>query len=67
MLQLSNLRDSDEARNNPNLVQQIERMEVWLKYMWRDHKNNWNKTEYVLKCEESSRIVIEACRLLLFP
>jgi hypothetical protein len=67
MLQFSNLQDSDEARDNPNLVQQIERMEVWLKYMWRDREKNWNKTEYLLKCEESSRIATEACRLLLFP
>jgi len=65
-IQFSNLQDSDEARDNPNLVQQIERIEVWLKYMWRDHERNWNRTEYLLKCEESSRISIEACRLLLF-
>lgn len=64
-IQFSNLQDSDEARDK-NLVQQIERMEVWLKYMWRDHGKNWNRTEYLLKCEKSSRISTEACRLLLF-
>ena len=67
MLQFSNLQDSDEARDNPNIVQQIERMEIWLKYMWRDREKNWNKTEYLTKCEESSRIAAKACRLLLFP
>ncbi len=67
MLQFSNLQDSDEARNNPNLVQQIERMEVWLKYMWRDREKDWNKSEYLSKCEKSSRVSAEACRMLLFP
>jgi len=64
-LPFARLQDSAEARENPDIVQQIERMEVWLKYLWREHHRHWDAAEYLRQCEESSRIALEACRLLL--
>ncbi|MHC4084332.1 MAG: hypothetical protein ACYSWZ_05550 [Planctomycetota bacterium] len=54
--------DSDEARGKvKGVIEQVERMELWLKYIWRDRKKVLNKDEYIRMCEESSEIVKTAC------
>ncbi len=67
---LPNIEDDGEARNQPNVIQQVERMEVWMKYMWRDRQgqlnNNWAKSgEYQRKAERSFQIAMQAYNVLL--
>ena len=42
------INDDGKDREQPEVIQQVERMEVWLKYMWRDRQKelerDWCKT-----------------------
>jgi hypothetical protein len=57
--------DDDTDKKSPNVVQQIERMELWLKYIWRDRHKGWDRNEYLNKVKASGRIVRQACEQLL--
>lgn len=56
-LQLPKIPDDPSARDNLNVVQQVDRMELWLKYIWRDKFRKWLLPDYVPKCQKSSEIV----------
>lgn len=57
--------DSEVARLSPNVIQQVERMELWLKYIWRDRNKNWEKHNYIELCEKSFEITKKAYEKLL--
>lgn len=64
------IKDDGEARDQPNVIQQVERMEVWMKYMWRDrqselNRNWWETGEYTKKCKRSFRTAMRAHDILL--
>jgi hypothetical protein len=65
-LSLEEIKDDDQSRETPNVVQQIERMELWLKYMWRDRNKNWSPSEYFFMCEKSHKILKSVNNYLLF-
>jgi hypothetical protein len=65
-LSLEEIKDDDQSRETPNVVQQIERMELWLKYMWRDRNKNWSPSEYFSICEKSHKILKSVNNYLLF-
>jgi hypothetical protein len=60
-LKFPKISDYEEPRLSPNVIQQIERMELWIKYIWREHHKNWDKLEYIKKCENSFKILKNAC------
>ena len=64
-ISLGKIQDDEEDRYNKNVIQQIERMELWLKYMWRDHNNNWQPDQYLSKSEKSSSIVRKANKFIM--
>ena len=65
-LSLKEIKDDDQSRKTPNAIQQIERMELWLKYMWKDRNRDWSPNEYFLMCEKSHKIYKNAYSYLLF-
>lgn len=63
-LKLTKMPDEPSARDNLNVVQQVDRMELWLKYIWRDKFRKWFMPDYVVRCQKSSEIVKNAYRQL---
>ena len=59
-LQLAKIPDDPSARDNLNVVQQVDRMELWLKYIWRDKFRRWFLPDYVSKSQKSTEIVKNA-------
>lgn len=60
----------DDTRAHPNVIQQVDRMEVWLKYMWRErqtqlHRSGWEYCRFLQKCIQSFDIVTRAYSALL--
>ena len=66
-LPFERLRDAPEARDNPNVVEQVERMELWLKYMWRERFRSRIAREYVLLSKKSALVLEDAYHTLLSP
>lgn len=67
---LPKIEDDGEARNQPNVIQQVERMEVWLKYMWRERQCEldcswWEMDEYKNKCIQSFETAMRAYDILV--
>lgn len=62
--QLPKIPDDLSARTNLNAVQQLDRMELWLKYIWRDRFPRWLLTDYVSKCKTSFEIMQRAYNAL---
>jgi hypothetical protein len=53
-ISLGKIQDDDQSRSDKNIIQQIERMELWLKYMWRDYNKRWSSEEYLSLSSKSS-------------
>ena len=58
------IKDDDVSRDHPNFIQQVERMEVWIKQMWRERQNElvkeWEVKEvYKENCEDSFKILMK--------
>lgn len=64
-LPFKKLSDAPEARDNPNVVEQVERMELWLKYMWRERFKDRIVDEYVLMSKKSALVLERAYHSLL--
>lgn len=64
-LPLGEIADEDTNRLGPNSIEQIERMGLWLKYMWRDKNADWEINEYMDKSQISNLIVRRANYKLL--
>ncbi len=64
-LPMPNLSDDNEARTDNNVVLQVQRLELWLKYMWCSHNSGWTPTEFLSRSSESQWIAAAACRQLL--
>ena len=67
---LPRIEDDGEARNQPNVIQQVERMEVWLKYMWRERQCEldghwWEMDAYKNKCIQSFETAMRAHDILV--
>ncbi|MDX2440183.1 MAG: hypothetical protein QNK40_06480 [Desulfobacterales bacterium] len=65
-LPLKALKDDDQLRDNPGAFQQIERMELWLKYIWKDRHAKWLPNEYYTLCDKSGEILRNAFDILVF-
>ena len=64
------IKDDDVSRDQPNFIQQVERMEAWMKQMWRERQKElvdvWRVTRgYKEKCEESFEILMDVYDNLL--
>ncbi len=64
-LLFDNLQDAPESRNNPNVVEQVDRMELWLKYMWREQNESRVKSDYTSLSKDSAKLVEKANKTLL--
>lgn len=64
-LALPALRDDDANRAGTGIVEQVERMELWLRYLWRGRNPGFAAADYLARCEESARIALGASRALL--
>jgi hypothetical protein len=64
MLKLPKIPDEPSARDDLNVVQQVDRAELWLKYIWRDKFRKWFLPDYTSKCQTSSEIVKNAYKEL---
>lgn len=67
---LGEISDDDEERAHPNVIQQIDRMDVWLKYMWREHqtelhRGGWQYCDFLRKSVRSFNLIQEAYAGLL--
>ena len=60
-----NMPDSEDERLSPDVIQQIERMELWFKYMWRDKNSEWDKAKYMDLSAQSHEIAKKAINELL--
>ena len=63
---IGEIKDADASRETSDVVEQIERMELWLKYMWRNHNRNWAPDKYQFMCGKSHQILQNAIEHLLF-
>jgi hypothetical protein len=54
----------DEGRSL-EVVQQPERMDLWMRYIWRARVKNWNPDDYLRRCETASKLVLKANRALI--
>jgi len=63
-LQLPKIPDEPSARSNLDAVQQVDRMELWLKYIWRDKSRGWVLLDYLSRCQKSFEIVQRAYNAL---
>ena len=63
-LKFPKIPDDPSARDDLNVVQQVDRMELWLKYIWRDKFRKWFLPDYVSRFQTSSEIVKNAYKEL---
>ncbi len=63
-LQLPKIPDDPSARSSLDVVQQVDRMELWLRYIWRDKFRRWLLTDYISKCRKSFEIMERAYNAL---
>ena len=64
-LSLGQIEDDNKSRQSPEKIKQIERMELWLKYMWREHNKNWSANKYLNMSDKSFQILKRANSYLL--
>jgi hypothetical protein len=64
-LPLGQIKDEVQSRQSQEVIQQIERMELWLKYMWREYNRKWSANKYLTMSDKSSKIVKNANSFLL--
>jgi hypothetical protein len=64
-LPLGQIEDDESNRISQNVVEQVDRMDLWLSYMWREHSGEWNSAEFCAKREAGFNIVQCAYQTLL--
>ena len=64
-LSLPSLSDDPSFRGSfKGTIQQLERMNLWLKYMWWDRHPQFTLDEYIRNCQLAFDAVQEACRAI---